>query len=129
MDVSRENLKKEVEKVAAPFKGQMQLDGKEMTIVQDASVPPGLNFDTKLYQECLFNLMQNANKFTLCGDKIKITQAYNKETKLLSTKVHDSGRGIEEERQKTLFTVFRQHFKEKRMVGEYGRTSGIGIGL
>jgi len=46
--------------------------GIELEIVQTASVPPSLNHDRKLYEECLFNIMQNATKFNKRGGQVKV---------------------------------------------------------
>jgi len=69
---SRDSLKGLVEKVAAPFRLSMLEHGIELEIVQTASVPPSLNHDRKLYEECLFNIMQNATKFNKRGGQIKV---------------------------------------------------------
>jgi len=70
---SRDSLKGLVEKVAAPFRIQLLDLSAELEIVQTPSVPPRLNHDRKLYEECLFNIMQNAAKFNKRGGRVKVT--------------------------------------------------------
>jgi len=77
----------------------------------------------------MFNIMQNAVKFNVHGGRIVVTQDYDEENKLLRTTVRDTGQGISEERQKTLFMIFRHQIVDRVENNNYDVSSGVGIGL
>jgi len=66
-------------------------------------VPAYCNFNGKLYEQCLFNLITNAVKFNKKGGFIKVYQSYDKTTQKLKTEIVDSGVGISEQKKLFLF--------------------------
>ncbi|MEA1956678.1 MAG: response regulator [Campylobacterota bacterium] len=79
--------------------------------------------ETRIIQ-IINNFISNAIKFTPKNGNIKVTFEYNYENSILETKVQDSGIGIEEEKQKKIFTPFEQ--EDSCTTREYG---GTGLGL
>ncbi|MEY8685538.1 two-component regulator propeller domain-containing protein [Bacteroides sp. AN502(2024)] len=80
-------------------------------------------FDTDKLDKILYNLLSNAAKYTEEGGFIQVTLSYAEDRDHVLLKVKDNGKGISEEKQKTLF----QRFYE----GDYRKfnTIGTGIGL
>ncbi len=80
-------------------------------------------FDTDKLDKILYNLLSNAAKYTGENGFIQVTLSYAEDNDHISLKVKDSGKGISQEKQKTLF----QRFYE----GDYRKfnTIGTGIGL
>jgi CheY-like chemotaxis protein/anti-sigma regulatory factor (Ser/Thr protein kinase) len=74
-------------------------------------------------QQALWNLVNNAVKFTPEGGSIKI-QTVNDEEKNIIISVTDSGKGIEAEALERIFTAFEQ---EDALVA--ARFGGLGLGL
>lgn len=80
-------------------------------------------FDTDKLDKILYNLLSNAAKYTVEGGFIQVTLTYAEDRDHVCLKVKDNGKGISQEKQKTLF----QRFYE----GDYRKfnTIGTGIGL
>ena len=76
-------------------------------ITQCEDFPPQIIFESKLYELCLYNIVYNAIKFNKKGGMVEVKLDYDHQFRLLKTNVLDSGSGISEEKQKTLFHVFR----------------------
>jgi len=101
-------MKKQVKSVAKPFRIMMDSNDITLDIIQDESTKRILNYDQKLYEECLFNIMQNSVKFNKKEGQIRVTQDYNPATGQLKTTVYDTGFGVTDARQKTLLTTFKE---------------------
>ena len=71
----------------------------------DSSVPASIYSDCKKYKIILFNLLENASKYTYRG-KIKVNILYCPESLSLITKVEDTGIGIKEESMPKLFKLY-----------------------
>jgi signal transduction histidine kinase len=89
--------------------------------VQMPSSLPTVWMDEERFRQVVFNLMDNAFKFTPAGGKI-ILKA-REESDNLVVEVQDTGRGISAEDQQLLFEPYR------RLEGDRERLSGLGLGL
>ncbi len=92
----------------------LTLDGQE-------SLPPSLVNDSRLFRQCLLNILANAVKFTERG-VIKISAQNNGEH--LEIRVEDTGIGITAEDAAKLFTPFFQASSSNNR-----RYGGTGLGL
>src|SRR5213082_3949339 len=79
--------------------------------------------DAAKYQQIVWNLLKNANKFTAENGEITISSS-NPEPQLLAIAVHDTGIGIEPEVMNRIFNPFEQG--ERAFQRRYG---GLGLGL
>lgn len=94
----------------------------------DPGIPRGLILDETRVRQVLFNLVGNAVKFTDSGH-IKLTAGKiftkgDRNSLDLEITVEDTGIGISEEDQKSIFDSFKQQKKQK--LSKYG---GTGLGL
>lgn len=91
-------------------------------IVIYAECPDELVFrhDSRWTEEALFNILDNAVKYTQAGGSIRITVTVQEMFTKIS--IRDSGKGITEERQAEIFTRF---YREPEVHNE----EGIGVGL
>ena len=89
----------------------------------DQGVPQGLVADPFRLRQILINLLGNSLKFTDTGYVELQVKLMKKEGDKVSIRfeIHDTGCGIDEESQKTLFTPFSQ--------GKYDQTNPQGTGL
>lgn len=76
--------------------------------------------DSRWTEEALFNILDNAVKYTQAGGSIRITVTVQEMFTKIS--IRDSGKGITEERQAEIFTRF---YREPEVHNE----EGIGVGL
>ncbi|MCA9374652.1 hypothetical protein KC725_05835 [Candidatus Peregrinibacteria bacterium] len=76
--------------------------------------------DSVKLKEVLYNLIQNAIKFSKKGDKIEVTLRVSKKENKAFVKIRDYGRGIAKKDQKIIFDKFQQG-------SQYNQ--GVGIGL
>lgn len=79
-----------------------------------------VNHDTKWTEEAVFNILDNAVKYTGIGGKVDISVAVQEVYTKIS--VRDSGKGIDKERQAEIFTRF---YRESEVYDQ----EGIGVGL
>ena len=89
--------------------------------VQMPSFLPIVWMDEERFRQVVFNLMDNAFKFTPAGGKI--TLKAREESDNLVVEVQDTGRGISAEDQQLLFEPYR------RLESDRERLSGLGLGL
>jgi len=89
--------------------------------VQMPSFLPIVWMDEERFRQVVFNLMDNAFKFTPAGGKI--TLKAREESDNLVVEVQDTGRGISEENQQFLFEPYRPLESDRE------RLSGLGLGL
>lgn len=82
---------------------------------------PKLFADKDRLQQILFNLIDNASKYSPEGGKITL-RAIEKESSLLVS-VHDTGSGLTLEEQRQLFNPYTRFIRDKPSTG------GIGLGL
>ena len=93
---------------------------KEITVSVDCPEDLTLSHDSKWTAEALFNLLDNAVKYTPAGGKISVSviqwEMY------VEIKVADTGKGISESNQAA---IFRRLYREE----EVHEQQGVGIGL
>jgi PAS domain S-box-containing protein len=82
---------------------------------------PEVYADENRLSQILFNLIDNASKYSQENETIILKATYNKDSLVIS--VQDKGVGISKEEQKQLFNPYTRLNSEKRKVG------GIGLGL
>ncbi len=103
-----------------------QEKGNMLKLILDSDIPESLIGDSGRLGQIITNLVSNAIKFTNEG-MIRMTVSVMKQEEkghLISVKVQDSGIGISEEKQQTIFEQFTQ--ASSHITREYG---GTGLGL
>ncbi len=95
---------------------------RKISIVEDINPDVKAFFDEERVVQVLINLLSNALKFSPADTEIKIAQ--EAEENFVRVKVIDQGRGIPEEKLKTVFERFRQVEK-----GDSKEKKGAGLGL
>jgi len=113
--------------IDAIFSHKTKAKALKFNIVVHKNVPETLVLDEIRTRQIIFNLLSNAIKFTIEGEvTLTITSAQNVEdskTKLI-IEVQDTGIGIDESEQASMFHSFSQHSNQSNK--EYG---GTGLGL
>jgi signal transduction histidine kinase/CheY-like chemotaxis protein len=102
---------------------------QQFTVWMDDRIPASLIGDEQRFSQVITNLLSNATKFTPEGGRISllVEQLDCDDAKVrLSVKVQDTGIGISQAQQKSLFTAFEQ--AEKDTTRKYGGT-GLGLAL
>ena len=74
-------------------------------LIPSPEMPDTIILDAQRIRQVYLNLLQNAIKFTFKGG-IKIFIDYDPQTKYLIGRVEDTGIGITEDDQQTLFSIF-----------------------
>ena len=93
---------------------------KEITVSVDCSEDLTVSHDGKWTSEALFNLLDNAVKYTPAGGKIAVSVVLWE--MYVETKVTDTGKGISESNQAA---IFRRFYREEEVHDQ----QGVGIGL
>ena len=93
---------------------------KEITVSVDCSEDLTVSHDGKWTSEALFNLLDNAVKYTPAGGKIAVSVVLWE--MYMEIKVADTGKGISESNQAA---IFRRFYREE----EVHEQQGVGIGL
>lgn len=93
---------------------------KEITVSVDCPEDLTLSHDSKWTSETLFNLLDNAVKYTPVGGKIAVSVVLWE--MYVEIKVADTGKGISESNQAA---IFRRFYREE----EVHEQQGVGIGL
>ncbi len=93
---------------------------KDISVSIDCSQDLAISHDSKWTAEALFNLLDNAVKYTPVGGKISVSVATGE--MYAEIKVTDTGKGISESNQAT---IFRRFYREE----EVHEQPGVGIGL
>ncbi len=110
------------------FLPQMRVKNLEFEITLGEGLPEYLYADATRYHQILVNLLSNAVKFTSTGSihlRIELQEEIG-DRLVLRNEVHDTGIGISEDMQPSLFELFYQGDISMRRV--YGG-SGIGLNL
>ena len=102
--------------------------GLDLNLYIDDSVPQGLMSDEIRLRQILFNLMNNAIKFTHKGE-VNIYANYERESKddlfySLMIRVEDTGIGVRTSEHQNIFNIFEQ--QDNQSTREFG---GAGLGL
>ena len=122
-NISVADLVRETVELASP---RAHEKGLEIAIVHARGCPARIEGDSARIKQILFNLIGNAVKFTLTGG-IRVEIANNPHTDgraRLSLSVQDTGPGISETDQETLFEHFERGAAERD-----GAEGGAGLGL
>ena len=114
-------LAETVEKAIAPFRPQAATRGLTLAVELADDLPPWISGDPLRLRQVLANLVGNAVKFT---DRGGITVEVKGEGERLCFAVRDTGTGIPEAVQRTLFSPFTQGDSSSTR-----RHSGSGLGL
>lgn len=107
------------------WESRFQAAGLTFTIQNDIGKVDMITADKTRLRQVLFNLLNNACKFTESGDiTVRVQIDDSQETRMLRFEVSDTGIGIEQEQMAQLFKPFEQ--------GDSGGTrkhTGTGLGL
>ena len=99
--------------------------GLEYRIITNGPLPTLIRTDAKYLRKCIYNLINNANKFTHSGSVTVTVSLVESELKSFITfEIADTGIGIEKAKQQNIFEVFTQ-----ADTGSTRRYSGTGLGL
>jgi len=100
------------------------IDGTKLTVTRNISAEvPEIHTDRQKVKQIVLNLLSNALKFTPTGS-VSIRLDYEPGKEWISVAVADTGIGISEENQKTIFEAFQQADSSYAR-----RTGGTGLGL
>jgi len=114
----------ELSDVAKLFYNTARKKGIVLTTFYDSSLPKLIHSDYHRIKQIMNNLLSNAIKFTPEKGVIALDIVYDKKRDGLTISVKDSGIGIAEEMQKSIFTPYTQ--EKSSTSREYG---GTGLGL
>ena len=117
------DLFSEVERVADIYAVRAAEKGLAFTLDSDLSGPTWVNGDPARTRQVLHNLLGNAIKFTNEG-WIQLSVLLGERLGDVTFRIRDTGIGISEEDQKTVFDAFRQVSPKSD-----GRRQGTGLGL
>jgi PAS domain S-box-containing protein len=97
----------------------------EHSIVVEKPIVPRLVWgDRDRLQQVLWNLVENANKYSSAGTPIRITVASDEEREMVTVSVADEGQGIPEEKLESVFEPFTRLERDVK-----DRVRGTGLGL
>ncbi|SHO80835.1 Signal transduction histidine kinase [hydrothermal vent metagenome] len=122
-DIKLEDI---VDEVYATFKEVIQEKNLDFEIIIAPNTPNGINFNGSKLKQIIFNLINNAVKFTDNGYIKLYIEAKNLGDKFidLSFIVEDTGRGIADKDKNRIFESFEQANGDDKY-----RYSGVGLGL
>ncbi len=104
---------------------QADKKGLEFEVIRSEGVPETMRSDPVRLRQCLFNLLSNALKFTTQGHVfLRVTAEQKDGRSFIRCAVEDTGIGIPEDKQKSIFEAFSQ--VDSSTTREYG---GTGLGL
>ncbi|UPK46145.1 ATP-binding protein [Paenibacillus pabuli] len=126
LEIAELELKSIFDTIFRLLEPKVQHNGNQLSLDYDSRVSTVLKGDVTRITQVLINLIQNANKFTAQGSvRIRVTLAKECDaTQYIRFEVEDTGIGIAEEDQKTLFQPYTQ--TERGRAREY---EGTGLGL
>ena len=120
------DLQKIISNVESLFRPSLNTNDIKLNIDFDEDIPPALYGYQVLLHRVVLNLVGNATKFTEQGHidiSAKLVSSHNNEL-MISLSVSDTGIGIPEDQQKTIFEPF------KRLSASYeNKYHGSGLGL
>ena len=93
---------------------------KQISVLVNCPEELSISHDSKWTAEALFNLLDNAVKYTSEGGRITVT--VEEWEMYIEIKVIDTGKGISESNQAA---IFRRFYREEEVHGQ----PGVGIGL
>jgi signal transduction histidine kinase len=115
------------DKLCALFEEKAAAKGIELSRFLDAAIPEELTGYSEIIFQVLFNLVDNAIKFTdqgLVDLSVRVEEVTTPNIVTLSFSVKDTGCGIPREKQKIIFEAFTQ--AEDYMTRKH---QGAGVGL
>ncbi|HEX2252178.1 MAG TPA: ATP-binding protein [Thermoanaerobaculia bacterium] len=121
LDLERFDLKSLVEEVLAEVEPLVDEDAVELRRRLEADLPK-VESDRQKIKQILINLLSNALKFTPEGWVEVRVERVEGDDETLRIAVADTGIGISDDHQKTIFEAFRQS-------GGFARKHGTGLGL
>ncbi|WP_315795259.1 ATP-binding protein [Paenibacillus sp. BIC5C1] len=126
LEIAELELKSIFETIFRLLEPKVQHNGNQLSLDYDSRISTVLKGDVTRITQVLINLIQNANKFTAQGSvQIRVTLAKDCEaSQYIRFEVEDTGIGIADEDQKTLFQPYTQ--TERGRSSEY---EGTGLGL
>lgn len=126
LEIAELELKSIFETIFRLLEPKVQHNGNQLSLDYDSGISTVLKGDVTRITQVLINLIQNANKFTVQGSvQIRVTLAKDCEaSQFIRFEVEDTGIGIADEDQKTLFQPYTQ--TERGRSSEY---EGTGLGL
>jgi PAS domain S-box-containing protein len=117
-----------IDSLVATFSANAIKKGNTISVELDRNLPLSLNGDDHRLRQILANIMGNAIKFTENG-QVKVMVTIEEETEdaiLLKFGVSDTGIGMSEDQQKTVFDIFNQ--ADSTISRKYGGT-GLGMAI
>lgn len=106
------------------FYNSMKKKSINFSVYIDPHMPATLHSDLHRVKQIVNNLLSNALKFTPEDGIVTLNAQYDKVNNVLNISVIDTGIGIAEEKQKSVFSPYRQ--ESSSTSSEYG---GTGLGL
>jgi signal transduction histidine kinase len=111
--------------IAYLMRPQAEEKGLKFEVIRSEDVPETMRSDPVRLRQCLFNLLSNALKFTSQGHVfLRVTVEQKDGRSFIRCAVEDTGIGIPEDKQKSIFEAFSQ--VDSSTTREYG---GTGLGL
>ncbi|MCW8934677.1 MAG: ATP-binding protein [Gammaproteobacteria bacterium] len=128
INFDRVYIKQMLKDIYQVFSMSAKEKGLELNLYIDDSVPQGIMSDEIRLRQILFNLLNNAIKFTHKGE-VNIYANYKRKSKddvfySLIIKVEDTGIGVRPSEHENIFNIFEQ--QDNQSTREFG---GAGLGL
>lgn len=114
------NVSKLTEDICEPFAMMCEMDGKEFVDKIEKDVYSCVDKDK--YRQILIALLDNALKYTVCGEKVAVYLSVRENKTVLS--VRDTGKGVDE---KDMLKIFERFYRSDE--SRNGKTGGTGLGL
>ena len=111
--------------ISIGFSKRAEIRGIDFMYKIDPKIPTHFNTDPRRLTQILNNLIGNSMKFTFEGYvKVEVEQVTISDRAAIKVSIHDTGLGIKEEDQKSIFRLFTSLDITKNI-----NKSGTGIGL
>ncbi len=116
----------EIKKFFAEYKNKIHKSHIILKFITDCDIlGKKFVFDQVKLKQILINLISNAIKYTLKGS-VEVACSYNNDTEQLFVYIKDSGPGIPQEEQKSIFNRFVQ---SKKQNSDPGNGTGLGLSI
>ncbi|MCW3104826.1 MAG: histidine kinase [Bacteroidetes bacterium] len=122
INIEKVSLKNFIDYLIRDFKHQSEQKGLKLTYSLDKELPESIRTDSQRLNQILKNLISNAIKFTEKGN-VNITAKRHTE-KAIIISISDTGIGIQEDKQMSIFEAFQQADG-----GTSRKFGGTGLGL
>ena len=116
------NVTELVEDIIQELRHSYQEKQQQFTFTKGAHLPEAINVDPKLVRQAIHNLLTNAIKYT--PEQGQVTVTLQREENDIHFSVHDTGYGIPEDAQSSIFQKF---FRAGNVVSK--DTEGNGLGM